>query len=196
MKFKQYIKNSDTVNMIELAYFLDEFDENSVNEGITKNILDKLKIVLIKTGLKSHKSGKGLLQVLTSSTKNISTLMYYVFKVAQGNDEYKEKIKELVKKVKKEDVLDVLFRLDLLTLHAITGPIHILDALTGWHIGPDLKKNAMEIDDRAKKVIEHMNVLISSTIGETKIKLVRFLKQLKNNFKFSSQISTDVLKGV
>ena len=37
---------------------------------------------------------------------------------------------------------------------------------------------------------------ISKTVGETKNKLEKFLRQLKNNFKYSTQISDDVLKGV
>jgi len=192
-KFKQYLDNDDMVCMLEMVWFFNEYNEDSVNEAIVKDILGKFKTLLSKFGLKGHSSGKGLIQVLTTATKNVTTLLYYAFYVSQGNEEYKDKIKELVKKVKREDVMDVLFKLDALTLHAITGPIHIIDAITGWHIGPDSKSNAMNVDDRAKKVITHMKALIDNTIGDTKKKMERFLKQLKNNFKYSSQISSNVL---
>ena len=122
--------------------------------------------------------------------------MYYAFMASKGEEGYKEKMKDVVTKVQKEDVIDVLLKLDVLTLHAITGPIHMIDALTGWHIGPMVKAAVLKIDDRAKKALEHLNVLKNKTMGATQKRIGKFLNQLKQIFKQSDQISTEVLKGL
>ena len=90
--------------------------------------------------------------------------------------------------------MDILMRLDLITLHAITGPIHIIDALTGWHIGVDTMARAKEVDVKAKKVLQHLTDLSVTTMGDTKKKLNTFIKQIKNVFRYSSQISTEVIQ--
>ena len=189
MKFKQYIDESDTISMIELAYFLDEYN---INEAI--DVGKGLKTILTKVGLKAKKE-KGLLQILSGVSKDIGLIFYYLFKYQMTSDEqYRVKIKETIKKVSKEDIVDVLLKLDILTLHVLTGPIHALNALTGWHISVNAMKNtAQDISQRAKKVLQHLKVLQADTVGETKKKLTRFDKQIKQVFKYSSQISDDVL---
>jgi hypothetical protein len=128
MKFKQYLNETDMASAIEITYFINHSDV--LNENIMTDMLKGIKSLLPKFGLQSHKS-KGLIQILAQSTEGASLLLYYAFKVSIGENEYKAKMKELMSSVKREDLVDILLRLDILTLHAITGPIHIIDALTG-----------------------------------------------------------------
>lgn len=128
MKFKHYIKESDTVNMIELAYFLDTY---TLNEGIKDDISKGLKTMLNKLGLKAHKE-KGLIQILIDSGKNTGKLFYHLFKYhTNRDDKHRERIREISSKVTKQNVIDVLLKLDVISLHILTGPIHTLNALTG-----------------------------------------------------------------
>jgi len=191
MKFNKYLNEIDALSAVEIAYFIDQYDE--LNENVMADMVKGFKSLLPKLGLTSHK-GKGLIQILAQSTKGAALMLYYAFKVSMGEDQYKEKIKQLITSISREDLMDILMRLDLLTLHAITGPIHIIDALTGWHIGVDTMARAREVDIKAKKALQHLTDLSVTTIGETKKKLTTFIKQIKNVFRYSSQISTKVIQ--
>ena len=53
-----------------------------------------------------------------------------------------EAAKNVLKGLKKEDVLDFLLNLDMATLHIVSGPIHTIDAITGWHLWANVKDKA------------------------------------------------------
>jgi hypothetical protein len=126
MKFEDYLQlQEDTNSLLEFLYFID----NPLNEGIEKYEKD-INTVLSKIGLKAHKS-KGLIAILKDMGKNMGMLVYHMIKAYNGNEISKEKVKELSKTIKKEDFMNLLLRLDMLTLHMLSGPIHMFDALTG-----------------------------------------------------------------
>jgi hypothetical protein len=55
---------------------------------------------------------------------------------------------------------------------------------------------AKEIDVKAKEVLHGLKDLSTTTMGETQKKLNTFIKQMRNVFKYSSQISTEVLSEI
>jgi hypothetical protein len=78
--------------------------------------------------------------------------------------------------------MNLLLRLDMLTLHMLSGPIHMFDALTGWHIAPDIKQTTSDLKFRAKRVIDHLETIKDKVTGKTKKKINKYLNQLKNIF--------------
>ena len=146
MNFKNYLLENDLTNYenkIQGILFLQEISINQLNE----NQLDEsIKDWMEKFGLHAHKSGPGLIDYIKQFTKGAGQLILAAIK----GDE--KKIKELSKSIKKEDLLDFLIKLDTITLHLISGPIHMIDALTGWHIGPAIKKTAEKSKDIIKKI--------------------------------------------
>jgi hypothetical protein len=175
MKFDEYIQlQEDASNIIEFLSFIDD----PLNEKYTENI----QSILTKIGLKAHKT-KGLLSILKDMGKNLGSLIYHMVKAYDGNEVSKEKVKELSKTIKKEDLMDLFLRLDMLTLHMLTGPLHMFDALTGWHIAPDIQKKSQDIKHRAKRVIDHLEKIKDETTGKTKKKINKYLTQLKNIFQ-------------
>lgn len=154
MRFENYIKEeikeSDIESLVELYQFIEHGD--NLNEAFNfSSILNKLGFEV--------KKGKGLLHTMKNVSKGTKDLIWYTFKLYQGNEEYKQKIIDLYKSIDKEEVIDTLLRLDMLTLHAITGPIHMLDAITGWHLAPNLKRKTTELKDRVKRVIDHLSAI-------------------------------------
>lgn len=89
---------------------------------------------LNKVGFKVHKS-KGILDYIKNFTTGVGKVMFHIIK---GDT---DKAKELIKKISKEDVLDFLYKLDLGTLHLFTGPLHMIDAWTGWDLAVNLKSH-------------------------------------------------------
>lgn len=174
MKFDTYLNQEqiDMENIIELYQFI---NKDMLNEGMDfQGILNKL-------GFKVSK-GKGIIQILAGASVNVSKIVWYTFKLYQGDEEYRQKILDIYSKVKKEDVMDFLLKLDMLTLHTLTGPIHMLDAITGWHLSPNINKVTKDISYRINRVIKHLTTVkdqepagvISSTID----KMVNQLKGL------------------
>ena len=183
MKFEDYINeelDNDIISIIELSSFIKEYPE--MNEAMGE-WGDKLKSALGKLGLHASKGNTGLLQIITKASANVSKLLWHAFMASiTGKQEHKDKVKEIAnKEVTKEDIIDFLLKLDLLTLHIITGPIHIIDALTGWHIGPKILKGVENLADRAKKAIDHLIFIRNKSDDRPlKNKLSHYIKNIKS----------------
>ena len=102
---------------------------------------ESLKDWLSKVGLHAHK-GKGVINYITQ----FGTLAGKMILAAVKGDS--KKVKELANQITKEELIDFLFKLDQVSLHIITGPIHFIDGLLGWHLAANLdhlKKGTQDI---------------------------------------------------
>jgi hypothetical protein len=109
-------------------------------------------------------------------------LYYAVDYYFNNNNESKKKMIELAKSVKKEDVLDFLLKLDTLTLHLISGPIHELDAITGTHIWANIKNKAKSVTDAATDAIKKIESLKDHLEGSLKSQLQKYSNALRRLF--------------
>ena len=161
--------SNDAIALLEIAAFM---DTKTLEEGLNFGKL------LGKLGLKAHK-GVGLIDILKKSGKNIGKMMWLAFQVQRGDETAKLELKELLKtKIKKEDVLNFILQLDQATLHVITGPIHLLSAITGWHLEADLHKvgSASEL---IKKAVAELETASKSLVGKLKDKMIGYVKNIK-----------------
>lgn len=184
-QFTREINESHSIiDLIELSIF-SEIDPNLLKEDIGElEEAINIKGALEKAGLHAKK-GRGLIQILSSAGKHISKIFWYAIKAHTGDEKAKEELKTLLKKkVSKEDIIDVLLKLDQLTLHAITGPIHAIEAATGWHIAANIKKVSKTVDnvkDRFENAIKSLNDLMKDTNKKTSqriSKTIDFLTKL------------------
>ena len=67
--------------------------------------------------------------------------------------------------VDKGELLDFLLKLDTATMHLVSGPIHTLDAITGWHIGAKIE-HAMKGKDAIVAKIKGAISTIRQSIGD------------------------------
>lgn len=166
---------SDIYNLMEVASFM---ESDILNEGIEdwgKNI----RALAGKLGLHIGRSD-GLISYITKAGKNIGQLIWYALKATTGDEQAKAKVKEIAnKEIKKEDVLDFLLKLDMATLHTLTGPIHIIDAITGWHLWANVGHTSKDIIDRAKIAIENLEKITKQAKGKLKKKVSSILHKLK-----------------
>ena len=103
--------------------------------------------------LKKHSRG-GLLSQLKSATTNGWKFLKAVIQVYNKKiteEEFKA-VWETLKPSHKE-IMDFLINLDMITLHMVTGPLHLIGAITGIHIdhivGERLKKAGIKTDSEA-----------------------------------------------
>lgn len=161
--------SNDAIALLEIAAFM---DTKTLEEGLNFGKL------LGKLGSKAHK-GTGLLDVLKKSGKNIGKMMWLAFQAQRGDDAAKLELKTLLNtKIKKEEVINFLYMLDQATLHLVTGPLHMIEALTGWHIGADLhkatsatqaiKSAVKELEDAGKKLVGSVKTKVLSYVGNIK----------------------------
>lgn len=105
----------------------------------------------------THKSGDGLIQIALKSGKLMAEFVFHALRGAAGNQKSIDRVKEMAKKeITKEQFLDFLLKLDTATLHLVTGPLHIIDAWTGWHVWAHIKTKAVPSLEKAKKAIHDL----------------------------------------
>jgi hypothetical protein len=150
--------------MIKLSYVLEHSDTLNENvEYVAEAVNDTLK----KFGLHVAK-GKGLISYFAKFATGAGKLIIAALK---GDG---EAVAEISNSVKKEDVIDFLLKLDQATLHLVTGPIHMIDAITGWHIAANIKhaaETASNIMDKIKKAYVDLKTIAAQAFKSTPAKL-------------------------
>ncbi len=106
---------------------------------------EALSDFLGKFGLKIHK-GDGIIDYLMKFSKGAGKLLVSAIK---GD---KEQVKKIASSLDKGQVIDFLLKLDMATMHLVTGPIHFIDAVTGWDLSANLKKVAKEAGNVFDKI--------------------------------------------
>jgi hypothetical protein len=136
-----------TMNILSLVETMDRC--NSLNESnaiyMAEGIMKSVKKYLGKIGLDVEKESKGIFEYILSFGKGVGRM----FVALLSGDIDTAKL--LLKSIKKEEVVDFLYKLDLATLHLITGPLHLLHGLTGWDILPKIEK---KIEKSTKGVMQ------------------------------------------
>ena len=145
--FKDYI-NEDADDNIEHVMTLLEYmiilesGENLLNEGRMDSVKSTLSGIAKKLGISGH-GNRNLLSVMSSVGKNARSALVYAMKAFAGDEKAKEKLKALrgSKEVRAE-LGDLILRLDALTMHFLTGPIHMMDAITGFDLAEKIREAA------------------------------------------------------
>lgn len=161
-KFNEFRDQEDAIRAIlEVAFIMDTPTDqlNEMFEADSDDLLTEALDFSALKGLIHTTKSKGLIGYLKSAGIGMSKLFIAAIK---GD---KEGIKKVMSSVKKGDVLDFLLKLDQATLHIITGPIHTLEAVTGWHIWAAVTK-AQEISTAAIDKIKQAIQTISSNISQ------------------------------
>jgi len=173
-------------NIIELM----EFEKMGV-DTLTEETLDEFKMPDITGALKTAgfhvKKGRGLMQIIAASGTHMAKILYHAVKAAKGDEASVAELKKLLaKKITKEDIIDVLLKIDQLTLHALTGPIHAIEAITGWHIAAAIKNVRKVSDDIKQKVvnvIDTLKTLAKKVDKAIAAKVTSLTTDISNTFK-------------
>ena len=173
----------DKDRLLELAIFM-SLNPHQLNEA-DGDWRTKFKQAAQKAGLKLGGSERGLLSTLSKVSKHISKIIYYAIKAKGGDRPARDELKKLLKrKATKEDLIDFFFKLDTLTLSILTGPINIIDALTGWNIVSSLKDKGKTPNKRIKDAITALTKSIEGLSPRIK-------KRVSNNLdKIKKMVST------
>ena len=143
-----------TVILEELDYLAESEDlEDLINEGKFEEILDKL-------GLEIEKK-KGIVDYLTKFTKGLGKFIYCAIK------KDKACLKKLKQEHTKEEFIDFLLKLDYLTLHLVSGPLHVIEAATGWEIWAAVKDKAEDAKTTLERIKQALNTVKQKAVKVT-----------------------------
>jgi hypothetical protein len=164
-KFKEQTEYNESIKecLMALAYMgtLENINESALTEvSILTGIADmfgKVETGIDKIGMKLHK-GKGVLSYIADFNDAASFL---IFAAIKGD---KDEVLRIAKTFDKAKFIDFLLKLDMLSMHIVTGPIHMIDAITGWDLMANLKAQAVKAEniiDSIEKAIVDLKSKIS-----------------------------------
>lgn len=137
--YKEYVQEKEQGQIAEsfmMLYYVSQIEHSQINEAsVLQDMAAKLNSVLPKVGLKLHK-GDGLISYLSK----FATIGGKMLVAAVKRD--KAAIKMLATQVSRAEFIDFLFKLDMVSLHLVTNPIHMIDAITGWDLMSNLQAHA------------------------------------------------------
>lgn len=185
-KFTEYLTEeqqlmNDMASLVEFAAFIEDY--SYIREGKISDLGKKVKNEIFpKLGI-TIKKRDSFFALLGKSSKWIGQMLYHSFMAYYNNDEmHKEKVKELQSKVKKADFIDFLIRLDHITLHMIAEPIHLIDAITGWHIKADISKFGKQVEHKVKQAVDSLDDLAQSVSIDVKKTVARYSNAIRRMF--------------
>jgi hypothetical protein len=189
IKFKEYndqLKLQEEMeDKIAILMYLTESEElvneSAINELTLLTEAEAVKKAngwLSKIGMKLHK-GKGIIDYIKQFTGTIGKMILAAIK---GD---KEAVKKHSEGIEKHEVMDFLLKLDMATMHIVTGPIHFIDAITGWDLMVNIKHAAEGAVDKLKAFydgIKKVKDSISQVLGGNRQKqMLRVADNLEFN---------------
>lgn len=164
---------------MELIEFM-EMDEEILNEAVDiKGALKKANVF--------SKDNDGLLATIARAGKTMGLFVWHALKAFGGDDKSADELKKLANtKITKQDFINFLINLDMVTLHAISGPIHAIEAITGWPVHHALTKVHTKTKDMTKKVLDALDNVQNATNqlpSKVKKKASSFIRKLRNTFR-------------
>jgi len=170
-RIDDYLVKEDIKILVDLAMFMEEGDY--IDEA---SIVIQSKSALNKMGIDIEKESEGIIAKLKKP--ELREFFKHLFSAFAGNEISKQKIKEMAKNaVSKGDIINVLLKLDGLTLHLISGPIHVLEYLTGWKVA-GVKKKVENVTVRIQKSINTLKNLSQTLTGKEKKQITNFTSNL------------------
>ena len=181
-KFNELYESITCINSVQFDNTASAIIEAAVFFECDGVIEEGMHDLLKKAGL-HVKKGDGLIQMIAKAGIQIGKIMIAAYKAVKSKSEAdKEALKAEIKKskVSKGQLMDFLLKLDQATLHLITGPIHMIDAITGWHIGADLHDHIEDVSHKIKSAIEDIKKAAHKMGDSVKSKLEKYLKGIES----------------
>ena len=174
-------------NVITSLDIINSCHRSHIEEGIVdsvSSIVNKIKAVVSNTEIsKNFELEKGLLSYMKDVGIGGAEILYHAFNAYyHKNEESKVRIKEIAASVKKEHLIDILMKLDVVTLHLITGPLHIIEAVTGWGILGAIKSKVEPVEKQARQAVSSLESLSKSLDDKLKAQVQNYANALRRAF--------------
>ena len=190
MRLQQHMGDEGLIMVLEALIVIDECHRvHEINEGVGESVsgfMKKVKGILKKKKPEVSKmveKEKGLVHYFKDMGIGGAQLMYHAFNAYYNKDQKsKDRVKELSQSVKKEHIIDILLKLDILSLHLVTGPLHIIEAVTGWNVLHNVQNKIEPVQKKIKHALHSLENLKHDLEGEMRVQLLRYTNGLRRVF--------------
>lgn len=149
----EYDSREDAITILEFMMIVDS-DDMLLSEERGESVKALFAKVSNKLGFASNNK-KNLIGLLRSIGKTGALSILYAIQAQAGNEGAKEKLTQVLKKSNaKSEIIDFVIRADVLTLHLISTPIHMIDAIAGFDIADKIREKAVGGGERLKDAVE------------------------------------------
>ena len=187
MQFKNFINESrSTQEKIALMLYMVENDDlinesynlEKLSEDQEEALFEDIKSWMKKVGLNFEKKD-GLIDYLAQFSIGAGKIILAAIK---GD---KEKVKQIAASLTRAKIVDFLLKLDVITLHIITEPIHIIDAVTGWELMADIERAAFGVSQQVKifhAALKQVKDSVTRMLtGKSRTKTLQYVSKLNNS---------------
>ena len=148
------VSQDDIIAVLEYMLILDAGNEIVLSEQKAENLKSLIGSISKKLGF-AGSGRKNLISLLSSISKNAALSVVYAIQAQAGREGAREKLESVLKTSNiKSELIDLVIRADVLTLHMISGPIHIIDAITGFEIADKIREKAEIGSEKIKDAVE------------------------------------------
>jgi len=149
----QYDTIEDVIVVLEFISII-ESDDSILTEARGDTIKSLFSQISNKIGGSSGDK-KNLFGLLRSIGQTGSKSILYAIQAAAGREGAEEKLKKTLKNSNaKAEIIDFIIRADVLTLHLISTPIHMIDAIAGFDIAEKIREKAVGGGERLKDAVD------------------------------------------
>ena len=148
----EYDSREDIITVLEFIMIMD-YDDAILSEERGASVKALFAKVSNKLGFTST-GKKNLIGLLGSIGKTGAMSILYAIQAQAGHEGAKEKLTQVLKSSNaKAEILDFVIRADVLTLHLISTPIHMIDAIAGFDIADKIREKAVGGGERLKDAV-------------------------------------------
>ena len=166
-------------SLLEFIVFMEEGEDLILSEARGESVKAGLGKIAGKLGVSAH-GRKNLLKLIASVGKNTGLALVYAVRSHMKHPGAKEKLEGILKTANiKSELTDLILRLDALTLHLLTGPIHIIDAITGWHLGADIQDKTKTPNTHIKTALDTIVKAATAVKDKPRKTLNRSIEKIK-----------------
>jgi hypothetical protein len=174
-------------SILEYYDFVNLEDPDALFEGkFKKPSSGEVNQALGKIGIHVKKKNQGLFSMIVKSGKNIGKVLWLAVKAAaKDSPESRQKLKEAIQKLKvnRSQIIDFFLKIDTLTMHLFTGPIHMIEAVTGWHIAADLARGKDDTTAKIKSSIHTLKDYANKLIGPIKNRIMSYVTGIETSIQ-------------
>ena len=149
----KYDSSEDAITILEFMMIVDSGDM-LLSEERGESVKALFAKVSNKLGFAANNK-KNLIGLLRSIGKTGALSILYAIQAQAGSEDAKEKLAQVLKSSNaKSEILDFVIRADVLTLHLISTPIHMIDAIAGFDIADKIREKAVGGGERLKDAVD------------------------------------------
>lgn len=154
-------------------------------------LTESSKIESVKAGLSKavgklglEMSGrKNLIHLIGSLSKNGAMAMIHAMRASAGVEGSKKSLEVLLQKSNlKSEFTDLILRLDILTLHFVTGPIHIVDAIMGWDLASNIREKTLTQNTKVTAALDDLSQRAAKMSTNAAARVTKGLKIVRKAF--------------